>query len=332
MHARLGLAVFGLAALATLSPAHADAPAAPAAPLLTATTPVAVPGGPGKFDWMMIDAARHHLLASHPSHKTLVIYDLVKGDVKQIDTDGAINGEAVDEADNKLFVGGGNQKVVAFDLTTLDKLGEVALTGPADAILFNAKNGVLYADHDDGAEVWMIDPKTLKINGSVAIADAPEAIEYDPATDRLYQNIKPSNCVQVINPATNKVEATWPTAPMTSPHGIAIDSAGGRIFAAGQGKVDLMDIKTGKVLATVDIEPGYVDQIAFDSSRKRLYCASSAGVISVVDETADGATLAGKVTVPKGTHTLAVDQSTGDVWISYSDAAGSNLQKWSPAK
>lgn len=303
-------------------PAHADTPP------LTAGKTVPVPGGPGGFDFMAVDAPRHRLLASHPGKGTFVVYDLKTGKLQQLDTDGKVNGEAVDEADNKLFVAGGNQKVVVFDLKTLQKTDEIALTGPADTIVLDPKNDTLYVDHDDGKEVWAVNAQTDKVTTSIAIADAPEVVVYDAASDRLYQNIKPANEIQVINPTTNTVEATWPTAPMTSPHGLAVDDKTRRLFAAGQGKVVMMDQGTGKVLAEVDIAPGYVDQIAFDPGNDRLYCASSVGDLSVVQETADGAKLLGMVPTPKGTHTLAIDPATHTVWVSTHDDQASDLQPY----
>jgi len=310
-----------------------SAHAAPAP--LTAQKTVVVPGGPAHFDWMLVDAPRHRLYATHPGKGTLVVYDLNTKAVRQIATDGEVNGEAVDEADGKLFVAGGNQKVVVLDLKTLAKTGEVALTGPADAIAFDPKNGTLYVDHDDGAEVWTVDAKTDKVTGSVPIAGAPEFIAYNAVTDRLYQNIKPANCTQVINPSTNTVEATWPSAPMTSPHGLAIDDRTGRVFAAGSGKAVMMDRTTGKVLASVNIAPGYVDQIAFDASSSRLYCASSPkggpSQVSVVQESATGMTLLGSVPVPPGTHTLAVDPQTHHVWVSSAGDKDSLLTEMVPS-
>jgi len=308
-------------------------PAAPAP--LTAHKTVVVPGGSAHFDWMLVDAPRHRLYASHPGKGTLVVYDLSTGTVRQVDTDGEVNGEAVDEADNKLFVAGGNQKVVVFNLKTLAKTGEIPLTGPADTIAFDPKNGTLYVDHDDGAEVWTVDAKTDKVTGSVPIAGAPEFVFYDAATDRLYQNIKPANCTQVINPSTNTVEATWSTAPMTSPHGLAIDDRTSRVFAAGSGKAVMMERATGKVLASVNIAPGYVDQIAFDPANRRLYCASSPkgepSQVSVVQESASGMTLLGSVPVPPGTHTLAVDPQTHHVWVSSAGDKDSLLTEMVPS-
>ena len=311
-----------LGGLAPLT-AHADAP------LLTPGKPVVVPGGSAHFDFMAVDAKNHRLLASHPGKGTFVVYDLQTSNLQQLDTDGKVNGEAWDRDDNKLFVGGGNMKVVVFDLTTLKKLGEITLTGPADCLAFDSANDTLYADHDDGKEVWAINGATDKITASIPIADAPEVMVYDKKSDRLYQNIKPANEIQVIDPATNAVVATWPTAPMTSPHGLAIDRKTRRLFDAGQGQVDLIDMTTGKVLSTVAIAPGYVDQIAFDAGNGHLYCASSVGDISVVTETPAGTlTLLGTVATPKGTHTLAVDPQTHTVWAATYDDQNSYLQPY----
>ena len=302
-------------------------------PLLTPQPAISVPGGPGGFDWMQIDPVKHRLLASHPGKDTLVVLDLQTCAVQQVDTGVKINGIVVDAADNKLFTAGGGEKVVVFDNVTLAKIGEIALTGPGDDITLDTKTDRLYVCHDDGAEDWVFDAKTNAPAGSVTIAGAPEYILYDPGADRLYQNIKPAAEVQVINPNTNTVEAAWPTAPMTSPHGLALDLKAHHIFSAGHGKAVMMDQATGQVLSSVDIAPGYVDQIAFDPGTQRLYCAcGDAGVISVVQEKDNGMTLAGTVTSHKKAHTLAVDPDTHAVWLSYTDLTGSYLQEFLPGK
>jgi len=121
---------------------------------------------------------------------------------------------------------------------------------------------------------------------------------YDRASERIYQNIKSNSTVQVIDPTTNKVEKTFNTAPATGPHGLAVDSAAQRLYTAGSnGKLVVIDLKTGKVISTVDIEKG-VDQIAYDRTNKNIYCACK-GAISVAQATDDGAKLIGNVPRPK---------------------------------
>jgi YVTN family beta-propeller protein len=305
-------------------PALADTPA------LTAQKPIVIPGGPGGFDWMLVDGRSDRVFATHKGTKTLAGVDLKTDAALPPVTVGTAQGIAIDRRDNKIFLGDEDEKkVVVLDYATLAKTGEIAVTGPVDDVLYCPKNGMVYADHDDGEDVWVIDAKTEKIVATVKIPEAPEKIAYDRTSDRIYQNIKSNNTVQVIDPATNTVEKTFDTAPATGPHGMVIDSTTQRLFSAGSnGKLVGIDIKTGKVIATVDIQKG-VDQIAFDRGTKRIYCACQ-GAISVVQETDDGAKLVGEVVTPKGCHTIAVDNKTHAVWTCYADGKDSYLLKLTP--
>jgi|SRR5579871_1065657 len=297
---------------------------------LTAQKPIVIPGGPGAFDWMLLDARSHRVFASHKGTKTVAIVDLQTETALPPVTVGTAQGVAVDRRDNKIFLGDDEEhKVVILDNTTLKQTGEIPVSGPVDDVYYCRKNGMVYADHDDGTDVWVIDPKTEKIVDTVKIPEAPEKIEYDRTSDRLYQNIKSNNTVQVIDPSTNKVEKSFDTAPATGPHGLAIDGKTQRLFSAGSnGKLVVIDIKTGKVIASVDIEKG-VDQIAFDPGNKRIYCACR-GAISVVQETDDGANLVGNVPSPRGSHTITVDRATHAVWTCYFDDHDSYFLKLTP--
>jgi len=304
-------------------PALADAP-------LTAQKPIVIPGGPGGFDYVRVDARSHRVFATHKGTKTLAILDLQTETALPSVTVGMAQGVTIDRRDNKIFLGDEEEhKVVILDYTTLKQTGEIPTSGPVDDVYYCRKNGMVYADKDDGDAIWVIDPKTEKIVDTIPIPAAPEWIEYDRTSDRLYKNLKGNNTVQVIDPATNKIVKTFDTAPATGPHGLAIDGKTQRLFSAGNnGKLVVIDINTGKVISTVDIEKG-VDQIAFDPSNKRIYCACR-GAISVVQETDDGAKLLGNVPVPKGSHTLAVDPGAHAVWTCYYDDHDSYFLKLTP--
>jgi DNA-binding beta-propeller fold protein YncE len=176
---------------------------------------------------------------------------------------------------------------------------------------------MVYVDHDDGEDLWVIDPVARKIVATIAIPTAPEYILYDPEFDGLFQNIKSKPVTLVIDAKENTVAQTWSTLPAEKPHGLAIDPKTRRLFSAGgNGKLVVMDCTTGVCLKSVDIAPG-VDQIAFDPGNQRIYCASGQGKLSVLQETVEGAKSLGEVETPKGAHTLAVDPDTHSVWIAF---------------
>ena len=321
----LAAALLGLGAFAGFA-SHA----APADAPLHAQKPILIAGGAGGFDWMAVDARSNRVFATHKGTKSVAVVDLTNDTALPSPVVGTAQGVALDRKDNKIFLGDDEEhKLVILDYATLKKTGEIAVTGPVDDVLYCSKNGMIYADHDDGEDVWVIDPRTEKIVATVKVPAAPEKIEYDKTSDRIYQNIKSNNTVQVIDPDTNKVEKTFDTAPAVGPHGLAIDGKGQRLFTAGtNGKLVVIDLKTGKVTSSVDIGQG-VDQIGYDKSNGRIYCACR-GQISVVQADTDGIKLLGNVTTPKGSHTLAVDGKTHAVWTSYFDDKNSYLMKLVP--
>ncbi len=109
-----------------------------------------------------------------------------------------------------------------------------------------------------------------------------------------------------------------------------IDSKRGRLYTAGgNGKLVAIDLKTGKVISSVDISLG-VDQIAFDTDQQIIYSACR-GFISVTKVLDSGLKAINKVTSPKGAHTIAVDSKTHEVWVSFSDDLHSYMQKFKAA-
>jgi len=302
---------------------------------LNASPPVAVPRSAGYFDYMTVDAKMRRLLAAHSANDSLAIVDMDLGTLlKQVDLgDGAGGaGVAVDERDGKYFVGAANNHVVDINRKYMVLQAYITMPGPVDALAFDPSNDTLYADEDNGTHVWAINGHSDKIVATIDVPGKPEYIQYDPVTDRVYQNIDLSpSSVLVIGPGNNSVVATWLVAPADKVHGLAVDSATGRVFSVGlNGELAVIDAKTGTIVTEVTVAPR-VDQIAFDPGTKRVYCPSATGVLSVVQETADGATLLSSISIPRGTHTLAVDPKTHAVWISYGAPDSDYVEKLTPS-
>ncbi|MEO5714910.1 MAG: PQQ-binding-like beta-propeller repeat protein [Luteolibacter sp.] len=297
------------ALLLGIPPCHAESP------VLTPDAPVAVPDTKGGFDFIQVDAVGRRLLANHTRNGTFDVFDLDSGKLLKLCPTGAAQGVAVDEKGGKYYVGVSKEKkLVTIDAKTLEKTGEVTLSGPADDALFNPKNGLVYVCHDDGKDVWVIDPATGKIVASVEIGEAPEVLVYDAGADRIYQNIKSSS-----------------VAPATGPHGLALDGGTHRLFVAGaNGKLVVLDSAGGKLVAEIALPPG-VDQIAIDPALKLVYCPSSKqGTLAVFRETESGVESAGEITIAKGCHSVAVDPQTHAVWIAYAEGETAFIQRLKP--
>jgi sugar lactone lactonase YvrE len=290
--------------------------------ILIKEDPILVPGVKGGTDFIEFDQQRGRLLAGHPGNGTLDIYDTKsKSFVHSIPT-GAANDVAVDAKGGRYIVSvSKQQKVVSVDAEKLTITGSIHLPGKADVLTFNSKNNTAYVGHDDATEIWAIDMNAGKVVASLPIAEGPEALVCDEDANRVYANVKSADYIAVIDADSNKAITSWPTSPAKSPHGLVIDTEGHRLISVGgDGTLVAIDLGSGKVISSTKVSPR-VDQIAYDPSLKRVYCASGSGVLSVVDASAAELKHLGDVPTHKGAHAVAVDNKTHAVWISFTEGA-----------
>jgi len=300
-------------------------------PIMTVGAPVPVPRAVGRFDYLIIDEKYRRLLAVHTSSNELLVVNIDTGEIERRVAVGRGHGVAIDILDGKIFVGTEDGYISQLNRRWLVENQRIYTNGPVDAIVFDPRNRRLYADHADGTEVWVVQANADKLmQFPVTIDKGPEFLEYDPVSDKIYQNITSTNSVAVIDPGTNAVIASWPVAVARDLRGLAVDGKGKRLFTAGvNGKLAVLDLGTGQVIQTIDIAPR-VDQIAYDPIADRLYCASGTGLLSVIGETGEGFGHIGDVPIPRGTHTLAIDPKTHNVWIAYGGDTNDYVMKISP--
>lgn len=313
-------------AMATLA-ASGSLFAADGPPLVPAAR-IEMADSPGKFDFLSVDPSRHRLLAAHEKDGTADFFDLDSNTlISRVKTGPAV-GIAVDPKTGNYFVSVQDDKRIAvIDASTLREIASIATAGETDAIIFDETDRLAYVTNDNGKFVWAINADTERIVATIPIPGAPECMVHDSATNRVYLNIKATSEVAVIDTRSNSVIALWPTAPALAPHGMAFDPASSRIFSSGDnGKLVAIDARTGKVVASADIVKK-VDQIAFDSALRRIYCAGP-DLMSVVQETEGGLQSLGEAKTAATAKNVAVDPGTHTVWSTYTDGTKSYAASW----
>jgi DNA-binding beta-propeller fold protein YncE len=286
---------------------------------LTPGAPVELTGTTGKFDFIKMDAANRRLLVCHTGNGSLDVIDVDAGKlIKSIST-GNAQGVAVDEKKGRYFVSASKPpKLVIIDSTKLEVIGEVPLPEAADVLAYDPKSNRAFVCDDEKPELWIIDPEVKKIVTTLMLSGAGmEDLAFNADASFLFQNLKESSLLAKIDLAAGRVVETWPTSPADKPHGLAmVEGANAVLIAGGAGKLALIDLGTGKIIASADIAPR-VDEMAYDPGLKRAYCASGTGAISVVSVDADKLTTIDTVPSSQGAHSLAVDPKTHTVWIAY---------------
>lgn len=310
------------------------APSSRAADLLTAGTPIVVPEAHGRFDFLAVDLEGRRLLAAHTGNASLDVVDLDHQEIVKVIPTGNAQASAVDARGKRYFVATSKPpQLVIVDSAKLEVTGKVPLDGPADLVACNAKTGQAYVDHDDGKEIWVVDPAEQKVAATVALpSDSPEDLGFDYSWQRLFQAMKTGSIIAVIDVASGKVTETWPTAPAQAPHGMAmLPEIDALLVAGGNGKLVLMSQKDGHVLASTDIPPK-VDQIAYDRDLHQVYCASGTGKIAIVKLDDGKLTPLGEVASSQGCHSIAVDPKTHTVWVAYAKGDSSVIQPFTLPK
>jgi DNA-binding beta-propeller fold protein YncE len=294
--------------------------AAPVIPLqaaaLASQPPVELTGTHGKFDFIKVDSARGRLLACHTGNGSLDVIDEATSKLLKSIPTGAAQGVAIDDKGGRYFVSVSKPpQLVIVDATKLEATGTVSLPGPADVCTYSAKLNRVVVDNDDKPEQWWIDPDAKKIVSTLALPGlGMEDLAFNDDSTLLVQNLKDSDIIATEDPAQSLIGNRWPTTPVEKPHGLAMAGHDKVLIAGGNGKLVLLNYRTGKVVASTDIAPR-VDEIAYNPSSGDAYCASGTGVISVVSVGNEQFGTAQTVASAQGAHSIAVDLKTNSVWI-----------------
>ena len=260
-------------------------------------------GGEGGWDYLTADGAVHRLYITRGMRVDVV--DTTSG--KIVGTIGnlhGVHGVALDDAGKYGYITdrGTTSAVVVFDRGTLATVATIPVGDGADGILFEPVTKTMWAFSGKAQSATVIDTATLKAVGTVALGGKPETPVAD-GKGLIYDNIEDKSQVVRIDAKTKTITATWP-AGCEGPSGLAMDVVGGKLFPVCDKTMSVIDVKTGKVVATPAIGDG-PDAAGFSAKHKLAFASCGEGVLSVVD----GASLktVQTVTTEKRARTMTYD-------------------------
>jgi YVTN family beta-propeller protein len=199
--------------------------------------------------------------------------------------DGGYDYLAIDKVNRRLYVSHGTS-VHVIDLATEQPVGMVNnMKGVHGIAIVNKLNRGFISDGKANAVV-AFDLKTLKVIANIPLTNAngPDAIMYDPYSNRVFSFNGESNNSSVIDPATLKQVGT--VALGGAPE-FAVTDGKGKIYNNLEDKssLNVIDSKSQKVIKNYPLAPcGGPTGLALDATSQRLFtvCRENKGV-SVVD-------------------------------------------------
>lgn len=269
-------------------------------------------GAPDKWDYLAFDAASHLVVVAHGSEATLL--DSESGQL--LGRLGPIKRAAgVLIANGKVYATSQDpDRLIAFDLESLKQVAAIPVGKGPDGALYDAASRRGFVVNEDDKTVTAID---MEADKPVFTTDLGGMPEFPAAADgKLYVNIKDRREVVRIDIASGKLDARWPVPDCESPHGMAIDAAGHRLFSSCvNGKMMVLDTDRGTVVARLPIGKR-TDAAAYDPGHRLIFSSNSEGTLSVIAEKGvDEFVPLGDIPTAPGARTMALDADTGRIFL-----------------
>lgn len=239
-------------------------------------------GGDGSWDYMTVDASAHILYIARLNRVTLV--DVRSGKlVTEITGITHAHGIAFDDRGKVGYISdGGAGKVLVFDRATYEITAAVPAGKNPDSILFEPTQRRVFSFNGVSHDATVIDANTNAVVATIPLPGKPEFSVTDGAGN-IFLNIEDSSAVLRIGAASLKITASWPLAPGEGPSGLAIDTAGHRLFSVcDNNRMVILDSRSGKLLAAPRIGEG-ADAVVLDPRRELAFSSNGeSGNITVI--------------------------------------------------
>lgn len=275
-------------------------------------------GGDGGWDYLSVDAQRHHLFVSRGDR--VLVVDMQQG--RQVgtiaDTQG-VHGIAVAPDINRGYTSDGkSDSVTVFDLNSLKTLAVITGIGEKpDAIVYDPTSHHVLTLNGKSNNASVVDTKTNAVVASIPLPGRPEFAVADGA-GHVYVNIEDKSELVQVDTRTNTVTHTWPLAPCESPSGLAMDSAHRRLFSVCDAqKMSVLDADSGRLVATLPIGDG-PDAVMFDDAAAMVYSSNgeSGTITAIHEDDPDHYTVKSTIPTQVSARTLALDPNTHRLYLS----------------
>jgi len=248
----------------------------------------------GRIDHLAIDVGRKHLFVAELENNSLGIVDLNNGsllhrisDLKEPQGVGY-----VPTVDTLFVANGGDGSLRLFRGGEFAATANMQLGKDADNVRVDAGSKSVYVGYGAGA-LAVIDPSSHAKIKDIALPAHPESFQISQTTQQVFVNLPDAQSIAVIDPQAGRLSQSWPTGNDHGNFAMTLDDGGRRTIVVFRNppKLSVRDMQTGTPVAERDT-CGDVDDVFFDSKRRRVYVTCGEGAIDIFDADADYARMA----------------------------------------
>ncbi len=274
-----------------------------------------LPGPKGeRFDYLTMDDEDHYLLSAHLGPGILYVIDVRSNTlVKAISGVPGITGVEYVPGLRKVYTSDwGEEKIGVVDLRTMSVIKRLPTAAKPNGSAYAEPFHKVYVSDTLGKAVAIANVEKDEIVKTLEFKSETGMPQYDSVSRKVYVNLRSTNEVAEIDPATDTVRGTYPVEGCRYNHGMAVDSEHHRAFllCGGTKTLTVFALDTHKSIAHFPLPTG-ADVVKFDPGLGRIYAACSSGFIAVIQAVdADHYQKLEDFAVQKMVHSLAVDTAT----------------------
>ena len=180
-----------------------------------------IPDTPGVHGIAIASEFKHGFTSNGRENKVSMFDPADLHLIKKIDVGKGPDGIYYDPKTKRIFTNNhGSHDVTALDASTGEVVGTVKVEGDGEQAVIG-KDGMIYLNSENTAEVVVFDPKSLEVKHRfpIGVATIPTGLAYDAKTNRLFIGCRTEPKLVVMDAANGKVIGSFPI-------GVGVDFAG----------------------------------------------------------------------------------------------------------
>lgn len=233
-----------------------------------------IPDTPGVHGIAIVHAFHKGFTTNGRENKVSVFDPATLALIKKIDVGKGPDGIFYDSASKRIFTcNHGSDDITAIDAEKAEVVGTVEVKGAGEQMV-TGKDGLIYVNIEDTAEVVSFDPKTLAVKQRfpIGVAKTPTGLAYDPKTNRLFIGCREKPLMVVMDAANGKVISQFPIGAGVD--WAAFDPSSKLVFtSSGDGTLGIFRQKSADVYedaGALKTRPS-AKTMAFDPKSKKIY-------------------------------------------------------------
>ena len=279
-------------------------------------------GGAGPLGNLWLDAASRRLYVAHGDSVEILNADTGKREGSMA-AQGVTDVLVADGTGHGFFTNLRGNSVTMFDPAALTVVKVIPLDakGP-ESLVYDSEVKKVFVVAPEGGEVVALDAQSGEVTGTVALqGHLRQAISND--LGNLFVAAQDTNAIHVVDTHTLKLLGDFPSGDAKGPVALAIDPSGRRLFVAcSDGTLPVIDTDIGFTFEELPIGTGDAGSVfTFTPQGKggwkgADFVASSDGTLALVKMNAFiNYSAGGKVSIPKGVHSVAYDPKTHQIYL-----------------